>query len=123
MQIQAIQSISSPMGFLAEDSFVQRANRIEGSQAYEPFESSQPSPASSDRRNPAFSNLLRKLDIPELEIENKRVKVQLSHSQRPIVSVIDTRTNEVIQEVPPEELLDILDNLQSNLGKLLDQDA
>ncbi len=122
MQIQAVQSIPSPIALSEEDFFVQKTGQAQSGE-YEYLKSTPPRFGSSDRSIRASSALRQEPEAPQTDIVSKRVRIQLNHMQRPIVSVIDNETNEVIREVPPEQLVNMLENLHSFLGKVLDQEA
>ena len=67
------------------------------------------------------SRNLKNLDISLAD--SKRVKVKINESQRAIVSIVDSKTNEIISEMPPEQMIEILDKLELNLGALLDREV
>ncbi|HPA46106.1 MAG TPA: flagellar protein FlaG [bacterium] len=124
MQIQAIQAVSSPVALLEEDTFVQKSGQAVSSGEYESLKSTRLRFGSSGRSIQTSSAfLVEDLEAPQTDIVSKRVRIQLHHMQRPIVSVIDSKTNEVIREVPPEQLVNMLENLHSFLGRVLDQEA
>ena len=60
----------------------------------------------------------------DTSIGTKRVRVGV-HNQphRPVVTIVDSQTNEVIREIPPEEILNLSVHLQENLGKVFNQNA
>jgi hypothetical protein len=75
---------------------------------------------SSVRGNPRAITV-QDLDIPS--VDNKRVRIKINDSQRAIVSVVDSKTNEVIREMPPEQIIEMLDKLELNPGALVDREA
>ncbi len=55
-------------------------------------------------------------------IINKGLRFEIDEeSHQVITQVIDRETDEVVRQIPPQELLDISDRLRSFVGTLLDQ--
>lgn len=77
----------------------------------------------------------QKLNIKELSdavekmeravsIFNKHFKFRIhDETNRVIVQVIDNRTNEVVNEIPPEKILDLVADLQNMVGIVIDKKA
>ena len=80
----------------------------------------------SHQKRSAQDKLTSRSNIPNHEAPStggKRVRVKINDSQRPIVAVVDSKTNEVIREVPPEQVLDMLDALNLDLGIIMDREV
>ncbi len=62
-------------------------------------------------------------DLPENDHSKQNLKVRFSSNQdtgRVAISVVDAETDEVIREIPSEEMLKISQNLKENIGILFD---
>ncbi len=56
--------------------------------------------------------------------ENTRIKVDINReARRPEVSIVDRETDQVILEIPPEQLLNLSANLRSNIGDVFDSEV
>lgn len=63
-------------------------------------------------------------ELSESNFLNHNLKVRFTSNQdtgRVAISVIDAETDEVIREIPSEEMLKISQNLQENIGMLFDR--
>ncbi|HOV79647.1 MAG TPA: flagellar protein FlaG [Bacillota bacterium] len=59
-----------------------------------------------------------------VSIFNKHFKFNIHEkTHRVIVQVIDSRTNEVVNEIPPEKILDMVADLQNLVGVIIDKKA
>lgn len=57
-----------------------------------------------------------------IELFNKRLKFSIDEeSKRIVVKVIDTETNKIVREIPPEEVLKFVANLHKFLGIFIDK--
>lgn len=58
----------------------------------------------------------------KIKVDNK--KLECSYHERTksfVVKVVDTATNEIIREVPPEKMLDMIADVWDRLGLFLDE--
>ena len=57
------------------------------------------------------------------DLFNKRLDFRVDEkTNRIVVKVIDTRTDKVIKEIPPEQLLDLAAKIQEMVGLLVDEE-
>ena len=55
---------------------------------------------------------------------SKRIKVEVDdQSRRPVAVIVDSVTNEVIREIPPEQMVDLSARLHANLGAVFNRTA
>ena len=78
-------------------------------------EAQQPSPTRESVRD--LSRLLNEI----LESLNWNIKIRIDEGTDTIVTqIVDSETNEIIKQIPPQELLEIMSRLRNIVGLLLD---
>ncbi|MFH1738582.1 MAG: flagellar protein FlaG, partial [bacterium] len=123
MQIQEIQSTYSQLAPLMEIAINEKPKRNAQDVApgYRQEASDQTKSSFSRSSLRGNSRTMKDLDVPSAD--TKRVRIKINDSQRAIVSIVDGKTNEVISEMPPEQVLEMLDKLELNPGALVDREA
>lgn len=80
---------------------------------------------SGDRRQPYDKTVLDRIADGlnrTLEAVDKRLKFLVhEETERIYVQVIDKETGEVIREIPPEKILDLVGHIQKLIGLLIDE--
>ena len=86
--------------------------------AHKRGEPQQPSPTREDVRR--MSRVLNKI----VESLNWNIKVRIDEtSDRIVTQIVDPETDEIIKQIPPQELLDIMSRVKELVGLLLDREA
>jgi flagellar protein FlaG len=58
--------------------------------------------------------------IQKLAGENTRVSIGVDEKNRIVLTIVDSKTGDVIRRIPPEELTDLMSNLPELKGSSLD---
>lgn len=108
-------------------------NTLIGSTGYVQKEAEQqglPKPfiEAKDNAAPAKENIPRE-DIQKMTdklnrmvgLFGKNLKFEIMESRRVLVKIVDTKTGEIVNEVPPERLVKILDGLAELAGNHIDK--
>lgn len=86
----------------------------------------QENPLSSDEENVSRKELTKAVEKMQraVGIFDKHFKFSIhDKTHRVMVQIIDSRTNEVINEIPPKKILDMVADLQNMLGIFIDKKA
>jgi flagellar protein FlaG len=80
-----------------------------------------------NRKNELDKNSIKEIsealnNIVDITSKGLRFKVH-DESQRIYVEVVNTKTNEVIKEIPPKELLDLASRIEKMVGLFVDEHA
>lgn len=89
----------------------------------------------NDRMQKELQKELEKLDSKQLEdvfddfkkkfdYLNKHLKVEIDEElNRPVVRIIDNETNEVVRELPPEEMVQLAKKIDQMVGLLFEKEV
>ena len=56
------------------------------------------------------------------ELFNRHLKFKvMAGTDRTVIQIVDDKTGEVVKEIPPQKLLDMMDNVSSAIGLIIDR--
>lgn len=114
-----------PSSILSDRIPVQPALPPSGNGAGKPSKSHSPPPANEIRLTDAMKrDLFSQADLPSENVNAYRVNSQIDPSTgRSIIRVIDSNSEEVIREIPSEEMQEFYRRHQETMGNLFDREG
>ena len=118
--VDTIHSVAATVGRDLESVGSVQAKRGQGPSKDSGPKKSESAPVTSKSRE--ISEVVEKLNTLGSQIANTKISFSIdSETGKPIVRVINKETGQVIRQLPPEDLLNLVDNLQNLTGLIFSE--
>lgn len=119
--VDTIHSVAATVGQNPESVAAVQAKRGQGPSKDSGPKRSGSAPAASQSRE--IPEVVDKLNTLGSQIANTKISFSIdSETGKPIVRVINKETGQIIRQLPPEDLLKLVDNLQNLTGLIFSEE-